>query len=220
MVLFGVSNILSDIYDCCSARQQKISMIVMNIPEETDDRTKGFETRLLELNEHPLIIPLSDFVAEEDEDYFVVPTTPRKSVLVDLLKKTHHVSFAQLIHPTAYVSPYARIGQGVYIGANSVIAPGAVLMDHVFVNRGVTVGHDTVVREYARLQPGSNVGGLVEIGAGATIGIGASVIEKLVIGNGAVVAAGAVVINDVQERALVAGGPAVLKKIYPAVSSV
>ncbi len=218
MVLFGVSNILSDIYDCCHARQKKITRIVMNTPEETDERTKGFETRLRELDEHPSIIPLSVFEAENDEEYFVVPTTPRKSALVDFLRKTHHLTFAQLIHPTAYVSPYARIGQGVYIGANSVIAPGAVLMDHVFVNRGVTVGHDTIVHEYARLQPGSNVGGLVEIGSGATIGIGASVIEKLVIGSGAVVAAGAVVINDVEERALVAGIPAVLKKIYPALS--
>ena len=216
MVLFGVSNILSDIYDCCRARQKKVTRIVMNIPEEADERTKGFETRLQELNEHPLIIPLADFVPGEGEEYFVVPTTPRKSVLVDFLRKTYHLEFAQLIHPTAYVSPYARIGQGVFIGANSVIAPGVILRDHVFVNRGVTVGHDTVIHEYARLQPGCNVGGHVTVHAGATIGMGSNVIEELVVGRGAVVAAGAAVIRDVEEMTLVSGVPAVFKKVCEA----
>lgn len=214
MILFGVCNMLSDVYECAHELGKKITTIVMNMPQQKRERTKDFKARLQELNERPLIISLDDFVPVENEEYFVVPTTPKKAVLVDFLKSTFHLQFSQLVHPTAYVSRYAKIGQGVFIGARSVIGPGCVLKEHVFVNRGVTVGHDTVLHEYVRLNPGSNIAGHVEIMDGATIGLGANVIEELVIGKGAVVAAGAVVIEDVQDRTLVAGVPAVFKKTY------
>jgi sugar O-acyltransferase (sialic acid O-acetyltransferase NeuD family) len=214
MILFGVSNMLSDVYDCINALGRKVTRIVLNEPEQKRERTKDFETRLKELNERPLISHLDDFEFAKDEEYFVVPTTPRKSDLIVFLKKKYQMQFSNLIHPTAYVSPNAKIGQGVYIGARSVIAPGAVLKDYVFVNRGVTVGHDTIIHDYVRLQPGSNIGGHVVILANAMIGMGANVIEELIIGKGAVVAAGAAVIGDVKEKTLVAGVPAVVKKVY------
>jgi len=214
MILFGVGNMLSDVYDCAAALGKKISRIVINIPEQKRERTKGYEKRLQELNERPLITPLNEFKPDEGEEYFVVPTTVKKADLIEFLKITHQLRFAQLIHPTAYISPYAKIGQGVFIGAKTVVGPGCILKDHVFVNRGATVGHDTVLHEYVRIQPGSNIGGHVEIFKGATIGLGANIIEELVVGRGAVVAAGAVVIKDVKEKTLVAGVPAVVKKVY------
>jgi sugar O-acyltransferase (sialic acid O-acetyltransferase NeuD family) len=214
MVLFGVGNMLSDVYECANELGKNITKIIINVPEQRRERTKDFATRLRELDERPLLMPLEDFAPQEGEEYFVVPTTSHKSALIEYLDKTYELRFAQLIHPAAYVSPYAKIGQGVFIGARSVIAPGCMLKDHVFVNRGVTVGHDCVLHEYVRLNPGSNIAGHVEIHAGVTIGLGASVIEELVIGRGAVVAAGAVVIGDVKEKNLVAGIPAVVKKVY------
>lgn len=214
MIIFGVSNMLSDVYDCVNGLGKKITRIVVNMPEQMRERTKDFETRLQELNERPLITSLDDFAPEEGEEYFIIPTTPKKYVLVELLKSRHQLQFSKLIHPTAYVSPYAKIGQNVFIGANSVIGPGSVVKNHVFIHHGVTVGHDTVIHKYARLNPGSNIAGHVQIFDGAMIGIGASVIEELVIGKEAIVAAGAVVIRDVEEKTLVTGAPAVVKKVY------
>jgi sugar O-acyltransferase (sialic acid O-acetyltransferase NeuD family) len=214
MVLFGVSNMLSDVYDCVRALGKKVTRIVLNEPEQKRERTKDLETRLRELNEQPMISRVEEFEFSKDEEYFVVPTTPKKSDLVEFLKRNYHMQFTNLVHPAAYISPYAKIGQGVYIGVQSVIAPGAVLKDHVFINRGVTVGHDTVIHEYVRLQPGCNIGGHVEILPNAMIGMGANVIEELVVGRGSVVAAGSAVISDVKERTLVAGVPAVVKKVY------
>jgi sugar O-acyltransferase (sialic acid O-acetyltransferase NeuD family) len=161
-----------------------------------------------------LITPLEEFTPQKGEEYFVAPTTSRKSVLVDFLKNTYQLQFSQLIHPTACVSLFAKVGQGVFIGANSVISPGCVIMDHVFIHNGVTVGHDTILHDYVRLNPGCHIAGHVEIFDKAMIGLGAIVIEELVIGKGAVVAAGAVVIKDVKEKILIAGVPAIVKKVY------
>ncbi len=214
MILFGVSNMLSDICECLKLRGKKIRKIVLNVPELKRERTKDFETRLSEIHERPLVIPLQRFTPERGDEYFVVPTTARKSALVDFLRNTYNLKFSQIIHPTAYVSPLATIGQDIFIGAQCVISPGCLIKDHVFIHHGVTVGHDTIIHEYVRLNPGCNIAGHVEIFDKAIIGLGANIIEELVIGKGAVVAAGAAVIKDVQKNALVAGVPAIVKKIY------
>jgi len=213
MVLFGFSNMISDIFEVVNEQGKKVTRIIVNMPEETRERTKSFGIRLEELNEQPLITTLDDFAPVEGEEYFVVPTTPKKNALIEFLKNTYQLQFSQLIHSTAHISPYARIGQGVFVGAKSVIGPGAVLMDYVFVGSGVTIGHDTVIHKYVRLNPGSNIAGHVEIFESVSIGMGANVIEELAIGREAVVAAGAVVTKDVQEKNMVAGVPAVVKKI-------
>jgi sugar O-acyltransferase (sialic acid O-acetyltransferase NeuD family) len=215
VILFGTGNMLSDIYDCCRATQIRVSAIFLNTEEEVRPRTKPLRTRLSGLGEHPFVGRMEDFAPVPGEQYFLVPTTPKKRPLAEELRRRFGIEFARLVHPSAYVSPYARLGEGVFVGARSVVAAGAALADHVFVNRGVTVGHDTVIGEYARLQPGCNVGGHVRIGRAALIGIGAQVQQELVVGDGAVVAAGAAVIEDVPERTLVAGVPAVLKRTYP-----
>ncbi len=214
MILFGVGNMLSDVFECVKLLGKRVTMIVINMPEQKRERTKDFETRLRELHERPVIMRLEDFAPQEGEEYFVVPTSPKKSLLIEFLQRNYDLRFSQLVHPSACVSPYTKIGQGVFIGALSTIGPGSVLKDHVFVNRGVTVGHDAVLHEYVRLNPGSNIAGHVEIFEGAMIGLGANVIEELVIGRRAVVAAGAVVIRDVLEKNMVAGVPAVVKKVY------
>jgi sugar O-acyltransferase (sialic acid O-acetyltransferase NeuD family) len=214
MILFGVSNMLSDVYECINLMGKKVTRIVINVREETRERTKDFETRLQELYERPLITPLDNFTPEEGEEYFVVPVTPRKHLLIEYLKNTYQLQFSHLIHPAAYVSPFAKIGQGVFIGAKSIISTGCILKDHVFVGHGVTVGHDAILHDYVRLNPGSNIAGHVEIFDNVLIGLGANVIEELVIGKDAVVAAGAVVIRDVKENTLVAGVPAIVRKVY------
>lgn len=212
LVIFGVSNILSDIFDAARALNLEIKKIIQNQPEVVRMRTKSLEARLALLSQRPVVDHLDAFIPEPGESYIIGISAAAKSGLVELLQGTHGLHFRTLIHPTAYVSPYATIGEGVFVGANSVVAPGAEVGNHVYINRGVTLGHDTIVGDYARLFAGCNVGGHALIGGGATIGLGAAVIEERVIGADAFVAAGSVVTEDVEEATLVAGIPAVLKK--------
>src|SRR5574337_606920 len=124
MILFGVGNMLSDIYECVNLLGKRVTRIVINAPEQKRRRTKDMETRLRELGEHPSITALDDFLPRPGEDYFIVPTTPKKSELAKFLAARHRLRFARLVHPSAHVSPYATIGQGVFIGAGSMIGAG------------------------------------------------------------------------------------------------
>jgi sugar O-acyltransferase (sialic acid O-acetyltransferase NeuD family) len=116
--------------------------------------------------------------------------------------------FATVVHPTAHVSPTARLGAGTIVGPGAVVAAHASLGDHVLVNRGVLVGHHTEVGDYVSLQSGANVAGLCTIGAGTYVGMGALVLNTRAVGTGSVVAAGAVVTTDVPDHTQVMGVPA------------
>lgn len=62
-----------------------------------------------------------------------------------------------LIHPTAYISPSASIGEGSFVG------PGAILNTSVVVDKGCIIGigalidHDSIVSEYCHINTGAIV---------------------------------------------------------------
>ena len=116
MILFGVSNMISDIYECAGESGKRITEIVLNVPEQMRERTKDLGTRLRELNEQPKLLPLEEFAPVEGEEYFVVPITQQKSVLIEMLVRKYQLQFSNLVHPTAYISPYASMGQGFLSG--------------------------------------------------------------------------------------------------------
>ena len=215
LVIFGASNIVSDLFDCALANGLFPAKVVLHLPESGGKRDIPLATRiaaLKQLCEAPQVEMLDDFQPGAGEVYLLGPTTPTRANLAAELERRFGFGYHTLVHPTAYVSPLAQLGQGVFVGANSVIGPGACLADHVFVNRGVTIGHDTHIGSFTRIQPGANLGGLSRIGSGVTIAIGATLLERLVIGNGAFVGAGAVATKDVPDEVLVFGVPAKFKK--------
>jgi len=215
LVIFGLSNILSDLFDCALANNLKLGKIVIHLPEQVDVRSRPLSERLAAvsaLTTPPAVENLENFSPQSGEVYLLGPTTPARVALAEELVRRFDLRFHTLIHPRAYISSLAVLGEGVFVGANSVVGPGTRLDDHVFVNRGVTIGHDTSIGAYSRIQPGSNLGGLSRIGRGVTIGIGATLIERLVVGDHAIIGAGAVVTGDVPARKLVVGIPARVKK--------
>jgi sugar O-acyltransferase (sialic acid O-acetyltransferase NeuD family) len=217
LVIFGVSNILSDLFDAALGCGLVPSKVVVHHPEKVGERDIPVAQRLAAVARlcprrvPPALLRLDDFVPAAGEVYLLGPT-PTRAALAELLQRRFGLEFCTLVHPRAYVSPLASLGPGVFVGANSVIAPGTTLEAHVFVNRGVTIGHDNHVGAFSRIQPGANVASLSRIGAGVTIGLGASLIERLRIGDQSVIAAGAVVLEDVPARVMVAGVPATIRR--------
>ena len=216
LVIFGASNIVSDLFDCALATGLVPAKVILHLPESDGPRDIALTTRvaaLAPLCDPPRIETLDEFRPVEGELYLLGPTTPTRANLAAEIQRRFALRYHTLVHPTAYVSPLASLGQGVFIGANSVVGPGARLEDHVFVNRGVTIGHDTRIGSFSRLQPGANLGGLSRIGGGVTVAIGATLLERLVVGDRAFIGAGAVVTKDVPDDALVLGIPTKFKNL-------
>lgn len=119
-----------------------------------------------------------------------------------------------LIHPSASVSKYARLGAGCLVAAQAVINPGAQIGDNVIVNTSASVDHDCLIEDHVHIAPGVRLAGEVKIGCGTLIGIGACAKPGLTIGRNCVVGAGAVVLRDLPDNSVVGGNPAAPLRVH------
>ncbi|HNX94876.1 MAG TPA: acetyltransferase [Holophaga sp.] len=112
------------------------------------------------------------------------------------------------IHPSAQISPSARLGLGITVMACAVINPDAEIADNVIINTGAIVEHDCLIGSHTHIAPGACLLGAVQVGEYVHVGARAVVRQGLRIGNGSLVGAGAVVVRDVLSDELVMGVPA------------
>ena len=90
-------------------------------------------------------------------------------------------SFANVVHPQAFVSPTAKMGDGIAIMAGAIIGTEASLGRGAIINCGAVVDHHAQVKDYGHLGVAACMAGGATIGrgawvqAGSAIGYGASV---------------------------------------------
>jgi sugar O-acyltransferase (sialic acid O-acetyltransferase NeuD family) len=113
-----------------------------------------------------------------------------------------------VIHPSAHLSRFVTLGEGVTILAGATINPGTVIEDNVCVNTAASVDHDNYLEKNCHVFPNATLTGTVRVGQFACVGSGAVVAPNLSIHKHSYVAAGAVVVKDVPEGVIVAGVPA------------
>jgi sugar O-acyltransferase (sialic acid O-acetyltransferase NeuD family) len=146
-----------------------------------------------------------------DAQVLAVPGSPvsylGRRALIDGLNVAA-ARWAQLVHPSARVSPLARIGRNVLIMAGVVITSDAVIGDHVCVLPNTVLHHGARVGDWSLVGANVTVAGDTAIGANCYIGSGSSLMNGLTIGDGALVGLGSVVLRDVAAGTRVAGCPA------------
>ena len=154
--------------------------------------------------------PISEFDPSEYVMMVAVSDCVDRSVIVNKLpKETEYFTF---IHPTTLIlDDEIIIGEGSFIGANSILTTNIQIGNHAILNRGNHIGHDCIIGNYFSAMPGSIVSGNVHIGNGVYLGTNSSVIEKKYILHDIVIGANSVVIRDITERGTYVGVPA--KKI-------
>jgi sugar O-acyltransferase (sialic acid O-acetyltransferase NeuD family) len=113
-----------------------------------------------------------------------------------------------IAHPASVVSNTARVGDGVFVAALAVLAPGALVGAGTIVNHGAIVDHDCNIGNFCHIAPGAVLGGNVRVGNSVLLGAGSTVLPGRNVGEGARVGAGAVVTCDVPPGETVIGIPA------------
>jgi len=117
-------------------------------------------------------------------------------------------SLPPIIHPKAWVSPSAMLGEGVFVGAGAVIQAGAKIGKAALINSNATVEHHCEIGPGAHIGPGAVLAGLAKVGEKTMVGAGAVIRDRIKVGKNATVGAGAAVVQDVSEGLTVAGVPA------------
>lgn len=130
----------------------------------------------------------------------------RRRIAADMVSAG--LRLVSVVHPTAWISPSAIIGQGVYVGAKAVINGQAQIDNGAIINTAAVVEHHCRVAGFAHIAPNVVLMEHVTVGALALVGPGAVVKTEITIGEDARVGAGAAVVGDVIKNEAVAGVPA------------
>lgn len=125
----------------------------------------------------------------------------------DISKRLRGFSFFRAIHPSAFVSRSASIGDGTVVMVNAIINANARIGQHVIINSAAIVEHDCVIGDFVHISPSATLSGNVQVGKGSHIGAGATIKPGVKIGKWCSIGAGAVIVTDVPDGAVVVGNP-------------
>jgi len=133
-------------------------------------------------------------------------STERKKIY-ERFKKVGY-NFADVIHPSAIVSQYIKLFEGVQIMAGSIIQSGCIIGKNTIINTKVSIDHDCRIGNHVHIAPGVTISGEVEVGEGAHIGTGAVVLQGIQIGRNSTIGAGAIVTRNIPDGITAVGNPA------------
>ena len=155
--------------------------------------------------------PISEFDPLEYEIMIAIADPQEREKVVSRLPR--FTQFFTFIHPTAIISQNfdVVIGEGSFIGANSIITTNIKIGNHAILNRANHIGHDCIIGDYLSMMPGSVISGDVNIGNNVYLGTNASIREKLSVHSFSVIGMNSCVIKHIEESGVYVGVPA--KKI-------
>lgn len=188
MILYGASGHAKVIIDILEANGQKIDFIVDDNPALTE--LVGYEVRRN--------------TGEYDEAIISIGSCEIRKKLVEGLKVG---KYSTAVHPSAVVSPRAKIDEGSVVMQGAVVQSCAKIGMHCIVNTGASVDHDCEIGDFVHVAPHATVLGGVKVGEGSWIGAGAVIKQYITIGKNCMIGAGAVVLHDVPDEATVVGVP-------------
>lgn len=141
------------------------------------------------------------------EAVIAVGNNAQRMVLLEQLKNWGF-EFPVLVHPTAFVSPFAQIAEGTVVFPKAVVEIEATVGRGAIINSGAVVAHDCRIADGVHVAPTASLAGGTVVEKCVWIGAGANVLHHVTIGEHAIVGGGAVVLKDVAEHSTVAGVPA------------
>ena len=112
-------------------------------------------------------------------------------------------NFASYCSPSAWVYRGFEVPKNFFLMASSVIQPGVVVEDNVFIFSGVMIGHHSRIGPHSWLASGAAVGGSVDLEEKCFLGMNAAISHEIKIGERSLIGAGALVTRDVGVNSVV-----------------
>lgn len=120
-------------------------------------------------------------------------------------------NLATVIASTAYVSQYAKIGEGTVIMHQAFVNAGAKIGNNVIINTATNIEHDAVIGDDCHISTGTMVNGDCRVGERSFIGSQSVLANGISVGDDIIVGAGSLVRKSIHEKGIYSGNPAILK---------
>lgn len=101
--------------------------------------------------------------------------------------------FPVIVSPRAYISKYARVGEGTIVMHDSLINANASVGKNCIINSKALIEHDSIIGDHCHISTGAIVNGTVRVGHGCFVGSHATTSQSIDIEPYSFVKAGSVV---------------------------
>ena len=151
-------------------------------------------------------LPLSSFNPNECEVLVAIGDSVQRSNIIQRLPKS--TKYFTFIHPSVLILGDVVIGEGSFIGANSILTTNIKIGKHAILNRGNQIGHDCVIGDYFSAMPGAIISGDVVVYDCVYIGSNSTIREKLTIHSFAKIGLNTGVVKSIEGPYTYGGVPA------------
>lgn len=150
---------------------------------------------------------IKDWNVSENEVFTCAIAIPAVKEKVSSILKQKGAAFVNVVHPTAIISDFCRIGEGLIITPRAKISPNVTIGNFVTI-LGSGVGHDASIEDYSTISGNCSINGHVRIGKRVFIASNVSIAPSKKIGEDAYIGMGSMVISNVRQGYRVMGNPA------------
>lgn len=151
--------------------------------------------------------PISSFDPTTHQMMVAVADSYQRKRIVEILPS--ETTFFTFIHPSAQImSKDVILGEGTFIGANSILTTDIKIGKHGILNRGNQIGHDSTIGDYFSAMPGAIVSGNVRIGECVYMGTNSTIKEKVSVNSDVIIGSNAAVVKNIFTSGVYVGVPA------------
>jgi sugar O-acyltransferase (sialic acid O-acetyltransferase NeuD family) len=156
----------------------------------------------------PVLSPISEYEILQNDIFIcsIGNVKTKAAVIRSVLDRGG--KFKTLIHPFAQISKNCIIGEGSLIARNAIIGPDSYLSNHVLIQAGSVIGHDSRIGEFCRVDCNVVCVGGTVLEDEVTLHTSAIINHNVTIGKYSIVGAGSFVIRNVPASTTVYGNPA------------
>lgn len=201
IILVGAGGHAAELYDYIeyanslqpSDKRIQVVGIIDDNPENYRDY--GYEV--------PFLGSIRTHIPNDGVEYLLgIANLKYREVLVKSLREKG-ASFTGFVHPTAFVSKSASVGEGVVIAPNVTVGPFARIGDYTLVNSRCSIAHNSEVGRYNFLSPNVCLSGHTRVGDSNLFGINSATIPGVRVGSRNKVMAGLTLVHSVGDDQVV-----------------
>jgi len=152
----------------------------------------------------------------KENDHFIITLGQIKSpeLRIKLFKKIKDLGkfLPTIISPRAYISEYAKVGQGSIIMHDVIVNASSIIGQNCTVNTGALIEHDTVIKDNCHISTQATINGNCTVNSGSFIGSNSTLNHGVSIANNCIIGSGSVVLKNIlDENSTWVGNPATMK---------
>ncbi len=193
----------------CGEMAQEVYHLVMTSAEKANYDEVFFVD--LEADELRNVRSEEDFFNnwKESSDALIAMGEPAMRQKVAAKYEAEGCSFATFVHPSAIVSPEAKLEPGVLVLPFSYIAQNTVIAKNTLIHAGAKIENDCAVGAHCVISVNTFIGAKTVVEDSCFVGPNAAIRDSLMIGANTIIGMGSNVTKSVETESVCYGNPAV-----------